>query len=52
MKPLRHTAFNCLHETQVISEGKWLIRLLRIVLEKIAKEGSIGSMPVEGVPVG
>ncbi|KAK6730108.1 hypothetical protein RB195_006895 [Necator americanus] len=33
-------------------ESEWLLHLLQAVLAKIRDEGSIGSLPVEGVPVG
>ncbi|VDM56028.1 unnamed protein product [Angiostrongylus costaricensis] len=33
-------------------ESEWLLNLLQAVLTKIRDEGSIGSSPVEGVPVG
>lgn len=33
-------------------ESEWLLHLLQAVLSKIRDEGSIGSLPVEGVPVG
>ncbi|KAK6060279.1 hypothetical protein COOONC_02063, partial [Cooperia oncophora] len=33
-------------------ESEWLLHLLQAVLTKIRDEGSIGSLPVEGVPVG
>ncbi|KAJ1364715.1 hypothetical protein KIN20_024864 [Parelaphostrongylus tenuis] len=33
-------------------ESEWLLNLLQAVLAKIRDEGSIGSSPVEGVPVG
>ncbi|KJH51130.1 hypothetical protein DICVIV_02689 [Dictyocaulus viviparus] len=33
-------------------ESEWLLTLLQAVLAKIRDEGSIGSSPVEGIPVG
>uniref|UniRef100_A0A7I5E6H0 UBR-type domain-containing protein n=1 Tax=Haemonchus contortus TaxID=6289 RepID=A0A7I5E6H0_HAECO len=33
-------------------ESEWLLHLLQAVLAKIRDEGSIGSLPIEGVPVG
>ncbi|KAK6018231.1 hypothetical protein OSTOST_16195, partial [Ostertagia ostertagi] len=36
----------------ISEKSEWLLHLLQAVLAKIRDEGSIGSLPVEGVPVG